>query len=93
MSPCLYKNRPLFLQTQVKSTAFVDHFCRNVFPVFDLIDGDDSKAQILKLLAEFCIFTGDIPDPSAAVKNIHEKLQVTVEVQFKLFPYNMCSLT
>jgi hypothetical protein len=34
----------------VKSTAFVEHFCQNVFPVFDIIDGEDNKAQILKLL-------------------------------------------
>ena len=64
-------------QTQVKSTPFVDHFCRNVFPVFDLIEGEEAKAQIVKLLAELCLYTGDLADAKTAAKNVHEKLLVS----------------
>lgn len=63
-----------FFSSQVRSTAFVDHFCRQVFPVYDLIEGDDSRAQIVKLLAEVCLYTGDLPDPQTASKIVHEKL-------------------
>lgn len=55
----------------------MDHICRNVFPVFDLIDGEEVKAKLLKLVAEVCIYTGYLEDPKTAIKSIHEKLMVS----------------
>ena len=65
----------------------MDHFCRHVFPVFDLIQ-DESKSQLVKLLAEICLFTADLPEPRMAARNIHEKLLVSSTID-AIVPLNI----
>ena len=60
-----------------------------VLPNYDAIIGEEPQAQLLKLLAEICSFTGDIKDPMEATQIVHQKLMVGHFIYFILFLYSI----
>ena len=65
------------LQSQVRSTQFADFLCNKVLPAFGSFDAP-IQAQMLKLLAEVCMFTGTLEKPLEATQAIYKLLMVRI---------------
>ena len=71
----------LFFQSQVRSTQFADFLCNKVLPAFESFDAT-IQTQILKLLAEVCMFTGDLQKPLEATQSIYKLLMVGTTMNY-----------
>jgi len=69
---CSQAASPFFSQ-QVRSTKYVDYMCCRVLPMWEGIASPE-QAQILTLLAELCMFTAQISNPSMAAENVYKLL-------------------
>ena len=67
------------MQSQVRSTQFADFLCNKVLPAFGGLE-DTIQTQILKLLAEVCMFTGKLQKPLEATEAIYKLLMVWIKV-------------
>ena len=65
------------LQSQVRSTQFADFLCNKVLPAFGSFDAP-IQTQMLKLLAEVCMFTGTLEKPLEATQAIYKLLMVRI---------------
>ena len=66
-------------QSQVRSTKFIDFICAQVLPVFPRLD-ENIQTQVLKLLAELCMFKGNLQNPLEATQHIYKLLMVRTRV-------------
>ena len=69
---CSQAAAPFFSQ-QVKSTRYVEYLCLQILPVWEGIASTE-QAQILKVLAEMCMFTAQINYPLQATQNVYKLL-------------------
>ena len=67
----------------MRSTQFVDFLCKKVVPAYGILDVG-AQTQILKLLAEVCMFTGSIQQPLQPTQKVYELLMVRKKVQYFL---------
>ena len=67
----------VLLQSQVRSTQFADFLCNKVLPAFGSFDAP-IQTQMLKLLAEVCMFTGTLQKPLEATQAIYKLLMVRI---------------
>ena len=65
-----------FLQTQNKSTRFVEYISLEVLPQLHCITDPDVQSQVLKTLGEACMNSSEVKQPDIAVNNIYQKLMV-----------------
>jgi len=73
---CAQQALPYF-STQVKSTSFCEYLCGRVLPhYYQLPDlpGIDTRAQLVKLLAELTTTIGSLEEPKVAAKNVFDRL-------------------
>merc|ERR1711935_50375 len=66
-----------YFSSQVRSTQFADFLCNKVIPAFGSLE-DTIQTQILKLLAEVCMFTGKLQKPLEATEAIYKLLMDAV---------------
>jgi len=66
-----------YFSSQVRSTQFADFLCNKVLPAFGSLE-DTIQTQILKLLAEVCMFTGKLQKPLEATEAIYKLLMDAV---------------
>ena len=65
-----------YLQSQVSSTQFIDFINAKVLP--DLANLDEAvQTQVLKLLAELCMFCGTLTKPLDATQHLYNLLMVS----------------
>lgn len=69
-----------YFSSQVRSTQFADFLCNKVLPAFGSFDAP-IQAQMLKLLAEVCMFTGTLEKPLEATQAIYKLLMDAVPHQ------------
>jgi len=69
-----------YFSSQVRSTQFADFLCNKVLPAFGSFDAT-IQTQILKLLAEVCMFTGELKTPLEATEAIYKLLMDAVPHQ------------
>jgi len=69
-----------YFSSQVRSTQFADFLCNKVLPAFESFD-TTIQTQILKLLAEVCMFTGNLEKPLEATQTIYKLLMDAVPHQ------------
>ena len=83
-----YNIHNFVFQQHVKSTKYVDYMCCRVLPLWEGIATTD-QAQILTLLAELCMFTGQINYPLVAAQNVYKLLLVSgiwFDIHYKSIP-------
>ena len=68
------------LQTQNKSTRFVEYISLEVLPQLHSIIDLDVQSQVLKTLGEACMNSSDVKQPDIVIENIYQKLMVSVQV-------------
>lgn len=68
----------LSLQTQNKSTRFVEYISLEVLPQLHSIIDLDVQSQVLKTLGEACMNSSDVKQPDIVIENIYQKLMVSV---------------
>ena len=66
------------LQTQNKSTRFVEYISLEVLPQLHSIIDLDVQSQVLKTLGEACMNSSDVKQPDIVIENIYQKLMVSV---------------
>jgi len=69
-----------FFSSQVKSTKFADYLTSKVLPQYSNLD-TNVQTQVLKLLADVCMFTGIIQEPLKALERVYEVLMEAVPNQ------------
>ena len=65
-----------YFQSQVKSTKFADYLTSKVLPQYSNLDGN-VQTQVLKLLADVCMFTGMLQEPLKSIETVYELLMVS----------------
>lgn len=66
-----------FFSSQVKSTKFADYLTSKVLPQYSNLDGN-VQTQVLKLLADVCMFTGMLQEPLKSLETVYELLMEAV---------------
>ena len=64
----------------VRSTQFADFICSKVLTNFGSLEVD-IQTQVLKLLAEVCMFTGSLNEPREATQQLYKLLMDAVPTQ------------
>ena len=72
------------MQTQNKSTRFVEYISLEVLPQLHSIVELEVQSQVLKTLGEACMNSSEVKQPNIAIENIYQKLMVSMSYVYTL---------